>query len=387
MSVYRSPPEQEIYASPLSNADEEELLHTSVTNSRKRYLSPGVLRGEQIEDRLHLQEASASPFLKKTRTNATPTEPGMALSSAEFREYMAEHVTKRLDRLETTVEGVDNTVRSHTKKIDNHETLIKESQTQIAVLRREVEEVKSRELTPRPTDATPGRFAARVPEPRIGEAEYGLARRSLRIWPIIGRSGEELWRAIGNFLHNLLELPNITEDKVEKIARPDRPSSFGAKDEALIIFKAAETRDEVIGASAKLAPRVDAHGKPTAGIRIEVPAALRVDFRTLHRFGQQLRNRHGAGTRRHVKFDDVSRSLYLNVKLPGDERWSRVEVELARRGIQLRNRLDSQEMEDRFDINGPLAAPRARPASTSSVQSSLGRSESWTGRRTESTSS
>ena len=56
----------DVFASPLSASEEEILLLRSVSNSRKRFLLPGVLRGDLVADKLEAQEASASPFLKKS---------------------------------------------------------------------------------------------------------------------------------------------------------------------------------------------------------------------------------------------------------------------------------------------------------------------------------
>lgn len=52
-------------------------------------------------------------------------------------------------------------------------------------------------------------------------------------------------------------------------------------------------------------------------------------FRLLSRFGTRLRARHGQGTKRHIKFDDFNASLYCNIKLPGDENWTRVTTKMA----------------------------------------------------------
>ena len=102
-----------------------------------------------------------------------------------------------------------------------------------------------------------------------------------------------------------------------------------AVNEAVVVFEGVETRDTVIGASSQLSSCFNQQGQPTAGIRIEVPSELKVVFNTLQRFVQQLRLRHGQETRHHTKCEDSKQRLYPNVKLPGEERWSRVEREFA----------------------------------------------------------
>ena len=348
-------------------------LEHSVRRSRKRFLSPGVLRGEQVTDRLRIQEVSASPCLKKQKE-----APAMALTAEEFRASMREmkdDVAKRFDSLEGKVQSVSTKVEANATKIDRHETLITDGQKRIEDMRREIDAIKHQPPQfggPRNSDRSP-------PEPH----EYGRARKSLRIWPVVGNTAEEVWRATGDFLHCLLRLPEIGENQIQTLTRPDFPSGFGIKDEIIVLFKTASTRDTVISASSKLSDRIDNSGRPTAGIRIEVPHCLKDDFNLLNKFGQRLKARHGPGTRRHVKFDDSNRSLFLNMKLPGDDRWSRVDVDLARRSMAQRERIDSQDLEARMDLMGNVPS---RPASTSAAPPSRPLS-SWTGRRTESMSS
>lgn len=57
-------------------------------------------------------------------------------------------------------------------------------------------------------------------------------------------------------------------------------------------------------------------------------------FRLLSRFGSRLRARHGAGIKRHIKFDDFTGSLYTNVKLPGNTSWTKVSPEMARASVE-----------------------------------------------------
>ena len=143
------------------------------------------------------------------------------------------------------------------------------------------------------------------------------ARRSLRLWPISGSVLADVWESTRDFLYKLLGLGSIGEDQIENIARPERQSGFGVKDEAIVLFKFAETRDSVIGASSKLSNMIDTNNKPTAGIRIEVPRGLRPTFNILRRYGHQLKMRHGTRTRHYVKFDNAMMTIFLNVRLPG----------------------------------------------------------------------
>ena len=179
----------------------------------------------------------------------------------------------------------------------------------------------------------------------------------------------------------------IGEDMIEAVDKVPIPSGPGVREEVLVRFKLRSTRDSVIGAAAKLADHKDQDGRPTAGMRIEVPPRLQQPFRILFKYGQTLRSRHGQGTRRHVKFDDLTRSLYLNVKLPNDTEWSRVSLDLATRGIRAKQSINDGEIERRLDITGPpVDRPRPRSASVAAIQQEPMQMDPWTGRRSGSSS-
>ena len=378
-----------------SGSDTEVFL--SIEKSRKRHLSPGVLRGDQVADCLRVQEASASPLLKKAKPlspSAADPPPGqkMALSEDFFKKYMDSTVLNRLESLDvgladlkTTVTKVNRNVKINTAKIDKHEGLIKSNAAAIVEMREEMNSIKSKPVSF--AAAVEGSSRSVLEQRPLGDSpdpEYWIARRSLRIWPIPGNTREEMWTATENFMKHFLGLSASTISCIDIISRPVTKSCPSAIDEVLVRFTDNETRDSVMGASGKLSGRIDANGKPTAGIRIEITPKLRPVMKILDKYGQQLRSRHGIGTRRHFKFDDLDMTLYLNVKLPGDLHWSKVNLELARRGLQSRERYTSEEIEKRFDINGPHRrnAAEARPASVGDTPStSRGGNSQWTGQQ------
>ena len=352
-------------SSPETESELEVLA--SIERSRKRHLSPGIIRGDRISDLLVEQEATASPVLKKS----TPAESqerspdsqgesaaGMSFTWETFEKYMDKNVTKKLDKLENLEEGVSElknsvgklgkAVKNNATKIDKHAALIKANAEAIL-------ELKDGIKRPESPQNNGGRTYARVVENGQDDLEYAKARRSLRIWPITGNTQQEIWRCTGIFLRETLALEALTENKIEEISRPRFPSGFGVQDEVLIRFADNEIRDSVLGQSGKLADKFNAEGKPTAGIRLEITKNLIPVFKTLEKFGQQLRARHGQGTRRHVKFDDIDQTLYLNIKLPGDIKWSKVTLDMARRGVKAREKLASEELEKRLDMESKSA--------------------------------
>ena len=345
-------------------------LANSIDRSRKRHLEVGLLRGDQVHDRLGEQEASASPILKRLRQTPEVSPPAkaanMAMTMAEFKDYMDNNTNKRLDGLDGKMSGmqasisrIDSTVRDNSERIQRHESQINE-------MREEVKKMKDGSFPPLPTanrDLGMGLIAA--PPTPASDPEYTLARRSLRLWPVEGATRDQIWAEAGIFMGTRLGLEGkIDKTSIESITRVEIPSGPGVCREVLVSFRDNASRDLVMGAASKLGPYIDSEGKATAGMRMEVPPRLQQNFRVLFKYGQTLRARHGKGTRRHVKFCDVERNLYLNVKLPLDETWSRVSLEVALRGMRARNSLNDDQLEKRLDITGPIQ-PRERAASTS----------------------
>ena len=164
---------------------------------------------------------------------------------------------------------------------------------------------------------------------------YVLARRSIRLWPIYGASEDALWEGVGEFIHDVLAVreADVGQEDIESIVRVIDGKDQAERKEVIVRFFTKQKRDLVVSNSPNLAGRVDRDGKPTAGIRMEVPPELEETFRLLHRFGTRLRSRHGAGTKRHIKFDDYGGSLYANIKLPGDSSWTRVTPSMAREDL------------------------------------------------------
>ena len=388
-------------SSPEFDKELEDLCNT-LDKSRKRHLSVGLLRGDQVHDRLKQQESSASPLLKKARVPAPqqpplgtpPKTPTMALTMADFEAYMERNTNKRLQNIDESVAGIRTVVNAQGKSLEEHDRIIKLNQTNIAEIRDEIKMLKAGPTKqsgdtwrPRPSPSTcPDRDKPPPSsEPRGESLAFDLARRSLRLWPVEGSTQEELWRSTKRFISVTLDLGSqVTQEMMVSVERVEIPSGPGVQSEALVRFRDVSARDLVMGSASKLAPMVDSRGKSTAGMRMEVPPVLRQDFRVLFKYGQTLRARHGQGTRWHVKFDDISRSLYLNVKLPTDESWSRVSIDLARRGIRARQVLNDDEIERRLDITGPIQ-PRPRATSTTTGSGATADME-WTSRRSGSVS-
>lgn len=315
----------------------------------------------------------------------------MAMTFADFEAYMDRNTNQRLTeidgRIETGLSNVrqavgklESSVRANSDKLDTHDEIIRKNQHKIGELADEMLKIRQLAPTAGPSPGNSGAVSSWAsvagntvtPSSIISssnKAAYLRARRSLRLWPVEGGINQELWESVRCFIGTTLGMGGqVQEHHIECIVRPTSMSGPGVEREVIVTFKEAAVRDDVMGNAGKLAPFISHEGRSTAGMRMEVPDFLKQQFRTLFRYGQTLRGRHGQGTRRHVKFDDGSWGLYLNVRLPSDDNWSKVSVQVAERGMRAQDTIRDGELERRLDITGPFRDPRrpkARAASTS----------------------
>ena len=100
--------------------------------------------------------------------------------------------------------------------------------------------------------------------------------------------------------------------------------------EAIVSFASTDARDLVQSYARNLSECITDTGKPTAGVRMEIPERLMADFKALEQYGHALKSKHKNGFKRHIKLDDSNLSLYLDVFLPSQNKWIRVGVDHAR---------------------------------------------------------
>ena len=127
--------------------------------------------------------------------------------------------------------------------------------------------------------------------------EYFLARRSVRLWPVDGTSEDELWQGVGDFLHGTMAIreDDVGQEDIETIDRANDGRDPSVRKEVIARLYQRQKRDLVVASSPALAGKVDKDGRPTAGVRLEIPPELGDTFRLLSRFGTRLRARHGIG--------------------------------------------------------------------------------------------
>ena len=181
--------------------------------------------------------------------------------------------------------------------------------------------------------------------------EFIVARRSVRLWPVPGINEQDMWGNVGEFLHDVLRVPEseLSQEDIEMVTRVRTDAlQDRVRDEVCVRFVDKRKRDVVFSYANNLAGKFDREGRPTAGIRLEIPKELMDTFRLLTRFGTRLRARHGNGTKRHIKFDDFSVSLYTNIKLPGDTTWTKVTPAMASEDLEASHREENARHQKRL---------------------------------------
>ena len=198
--------------------------------------------------------------------------------------------------------------------------------------------------------SAPASIVANRAGPRDFEVKnFARSRRTLKIFPIGGKSDPELIVNLVDFLITVLGLPkSIANGGAIETIRRLAPSRF-FNDEILVVFKEVSVRDTVIGSTGMLSEMRDkATNRSTAGIRVDVPEFLRSTEKILEEYGRRVRAIHGKGTKHHIKFDDGETTIYLNIRKSGDDSWTRVYGDQAREWVKRMRMDDRSVIEKKF---------------------------------------
>lgn len=239
---------------------------------------------------------------------------GIKTSVAAMETQMRNVPSKEdLGAIVTEIRGVRETVIRNTDRIDSLFDLRKNDEK---ILSKRVEKLVEDKLAT--VGSTSGSASTSVRSNDIG---FFLSRRSMRIWPVIGVAADSLGKGAITFFKNVLKVPEdvlggIVIEKVQPVSQPRRSKIHN---EVLVRLANSHQRDVIQSYAFNLAA---VQGK--AGIRLDVPDHLRGLFRQFESHAADLRARYGQ-VKRAVRFDDVLKSLYMDVKLD-DTDWHRISV-------------------------------------------------------------
>ena len=318
--------------------------------------------------RLSQVKESKGAMSKGRAASSPPPQEAEALTFGAFKKYMDSTFGAQLkgvqDDLKDTRKELGGKVDEIAGRLDSQENDVADLQR--SVLRLEEAERKRTSQTGNEVTkaveaqvrAAVARFPVRGDRDQEGaptrlENEFLRARRSLKLWPIKGNSAEELWVATGDFLIDVLRVreSEVDQNHIESVTRPNGQSPrdlLHVKDEAVVVFKSAMTRDLVLRASSNLSSYRDRNGNPTAGLRLEIPRHMKGTFNLLERYGHFMRQRYGKGTKTHIKFDEAELNLFTSVRLPGETEWARITPIFARKTLRNREETVSESWEARY---------------------------------------
>ena len=287
----------------------------------------------------------------------------------EMRAFMSE-MRKKMDDLPTRdhFNKFERTIQSNSERIECNKKGLDEHGKQLASMRESIERIELEQIQARRSlsgkiDQALGARPA-VPE---SSTDYERARRSVRIWPI-GGEGEQIVDNVSHFLRDAL---GLDEDKVGVFTALRSVSPPGAGliyDEIVALFATPQIRDMVMSRGPKLAGFVDKDRKPTCGLRQEIPNHLVPSFRILHKYGINLKKR-APDAKKHIKFDDYNRTLFIQVKVDEDSEWINVSVDEASNTIKKSDAKRSQRLRSLFspDTGTEGMPPSRRTASESAL--------------------
>ena len=305
--------------------------------------------------------ARMQAFMEKSfeKTNSNIAEINRSVTKInEKTEVNARNLNRLKETIKSNSEKAAEDACSLRKEIERRDEERTRDISKLQEVVREMQKGGPVPHTPSPTTtATYASVAAAHQPPSNARVDaYWLARRQVRIWPITGTTAE-LKENSGAFFYEVMEIPPsvLPESKVVEIERVPSMRHRPEHDEILITFSDIAIRDIVSSYARNLAPRRTETGKPTAGLRMVVPDHLTGIQRALDRHGHRLKKLHGPGLRRNLKFDDTDCTLFLDVCLPGENDWMRVDFEealigrkqeLQREASSTRSRLTSSASED-----------------------------------------
>ena len=194
------------------------------------------------------------------------------------------------------------------------------------------------------------------------EAKYLIARRSFRIWPLHGVTQDNEDEVVKKFLSENMGVPDSVLDQT--LLDTIRPTMPGAKSriqkEYVVTFADVEMRDTIKSYASGLAKC-----KGEAGLRLELPENLKTSHKILEEHALAIKNLYGGQgqVKRNIRFDDRSRDLMMDLKLPTGNTWHNVTIVQATEAKKIREELDLKNMRFSAGLSAPpvqIAGEKAR---------------------------
>ena len=317
-------------------------------------VTPGVRRSSRK------QKSTSDPFDSRRSRMSTSSLPGPSSGNAgnsttdsavldQLKEMMKEvrEVREDVNRAEVgTAARIDSLSKKMTDRLNKAELGVKCLSKDVAAVKSDIvrvrktaaeESVRLEKLIgetvekklgtrpdlgrrPRTSRTLTGANLIPLDGPNRREDDYMSARKSLKIWPVVGPDLADA--AIAFMVTRLTMKPGRIDPATLKVTELQTGPDSSIKSQVLVEFPSVRLRDEVKALARNL------KGSADAGIQMEVPDFLRGRFQTFQSLAFEMKKKNPA-LRRNIKFLDAEMELVMDVKLNAESDWKTVQYEDA----------------------------------------------------------
>ena len=261
---------------------------TTGTTTKTRRTSAG-LDSPQTSSNMSNSSASGS-----TPTNAATPGASNAVDGALF-DKITSYMDGKFSGVDTKLGNLTSNVQIVSDKVGTLTQRVDQNQSDIAKIRAEILEIKSRPVSCSEDELTkivanrmrtepasqnaPGSSRTLAKQSNNSNPDlYWRARRSIRLWPVLPDS-RGLWGPAGDFIYDFLEVPRseVPGDLVEDVRRVAAKRTRNRASESnvvIVVFRDVETRDYVMSFASNLAKFRTGNPAKSKGIRLEFPPPL-----------------------------------------------------------------------------------------------------------------
>ena len=229
-------------------------------------------------------------------------------------------LNSRLAKAEKDLSQLANQIVASKEEVQDLKTRVLRQESSLPVL---IEAAVTKKLDQAINGAPPGGRRPRQIPPQfapndgnsmradVKEERYWEARRSLRVWPVVG---DDLKMATIQFCVDKLRCPasriEVSNIEVSRaIARPDA----AAQDQVVVTFDSVRLRDEIKSLGKNLSGQTR-----SIGMQLEPPDYLRPQYQAFQKLAFEMKKK-SPGLRRNIKFSDAERCLVMDFLKPGAE--------------------------------------------------------------------
>ena len=307
------------------------------TRSGRKFSGAGAAGAKRKRSK---ENAETEPSCSRARMADAPPPPPASTNWTweQFTTHLSKELAKNKD---ATVAGINTRLNANEANLNEYKKeMAKELNSikaDIATLSKSAGTVEACGHAP---DGTPAPYKdallSAASGSRTGVSEYDMkqywiARRRIRIFPIDGDSTDAMLKGLEHFFFNLMRIPvgEVQQEDVVDVRRMRSGHGRKPRGEVLVTFSDVETRDRIATYARNLGDHVGKDGKPTAGVRPDVPSYLGGIHRALLHYGYDMRNRYGKELKRNVRFEDADHTFVIDLMIPGpnnvNKKWETVD--------------------------------------------------------------